>query len=259
MAKSENRYFFPLILFLIFCVAACNPNKNISADYTYFQRGLDSLGNVSFKEVVIQPNDMISIHVYSKTISQDQAVLFNIPNEGAGSASGYLVNTDGTIEMPMIGNVKAAGLTRNQLATTLVSKLSPFIKEPSVLIRFLQFRVNVLGQVKSPGTYNFPTERTTILDAISAAGDLTDEAQRSNVMVIREENGKRNYYPVDLRSGALFQSPVFQLQQNDLVYVGANTAKLKTLKNNPNAQRNIGLGISLISLGLLVYDLVKSN
>jgi polysaccharide export outer membrane protein len=123
----------------------------------------------------------------------------------------------------------------------------------------MQFRVNVLGEVKAPGTYNFPSERVTILDAISAAGDLTDDAQRGNVMVIREENNKRNYYPVDLRSGAVFQSPVFQLQQNDLVYVGANKAKLTALKNNPNAQRNISLGISLISLALLVYNIIKTN
>lgn len=248
-----------LVLVTVGLCMACNPYKKVSKDYPYFQRGLDSLGNVAFHEPVIQANDLISIQVFSKSLNQEQATLFNIPNTGAGSANGYLVNMDGTIEMPLVGYVKAAGLSRAQLSNLLVSKLSPYVKDPSVLIRFLQFRINVLGEVKAPGTYNFLTERVTLMDAISAAGDLTDDAQRSGVVVIREENGKRNYYPVDLRSGAIFQSPVFQLQQNDLIYVGANSAKLIALKNNPNSQRNIGLGLSLASLALLVYNLVKNK
>ena len=238
-------------------LAACNPYKKVSKDYPYLQRGLDSLGAVNFREPVIQANDLLSIQVFSKSINQEQAALFNIPNTGTGSANGYLVNMNGTIEIPLVGFVKAAGLTRMQLSNDLATKIAPYVKDPSVLIRFLQFKVSVLGEVKAPGSYNFLTERVTILDALSAAGDLTENAQRSGILVVREENGQRTHYEVDLRTGALFQSPVFQLQQNDLIYVNANEAKLDIIKSNPNAVRNIGLGVSLASLALLIYNVFK--
>jgi polysaccharide export outer membrane protein len=241
----------------LFSMIACNPYKKVSKDYPYLQRGLDSLGTVTFKESLIQPNDLLSIQVFSKSINQEQASLFNIPNTGTGTSNGYLVNMDGTIEIPLVGFVKAAGLTRAQLGTDLATKIAPYVKDPSILIRFMQFKVSVLGEVKAPGSYNFLTERVTILDALSAAGDLTENAQRSGILVVREEKGIRKHYQVDLRSGALFQSPVFQLQQNDLIYVNANEAKLDMLKSNPNAVRNIGLGISIASLLLLIYEVFK--
>lgn len=239
-------------------MVSCSSSKRINKDFLYFQRGLDSLGTVQLKEPLIQPNDLLSIYVFSKGLNQDQAALFNLPNIGAAGANGYLVGMNGNIEIPIIGNVRAAGLTRTQLHDALEQRLLPYVKDPSVLVRFLQFKISVLGEVKSPGVQSYTTDRVTIIDAISTAGDLTDAGKREDVLVIREENGIRKSYPVDLRTGTLFQSPAFQLQQNDVVYVGANNIKLKTLKTNPTAQRDLQLGLSIASFFAFVVSIITT-
>ena len=250
-----------LFCFSVSSLIACTSSKKLNNNYLYFQNGLDSLSK-QMKEPVIQPNDLLSIQVFSKSLNQEQAVIFNIPNSsantGASSSStqGYQVSLTGTIEIPIIGSVNASGLTKDQLQIVLTQKLSPYIKDPSVLVRFLQFNINVLGEVKAPGIQSFKTDRVTIIDAISAAGDLTDYGKRENIMVIREEAGTRKFYTLDLRNGSLFNSPGYQLQQNDIVYVSANDNKLKTLNVNPEAQRKTGLVITGISVLATVVTLI---
>jgi polysaccharide export outer membrane protein len=231
----------------LFALAACGNSKRISKDFAYFQRGLDSMGTVAYKEPVIQPNDLLTIQVYSSSLSQEQATLFNLPNTNTTGSGGYLVDIQGNITMPLVGKIGAGGLTRAQLGQKIEKTLDLYVKGPSVVVRYLQFRVNVLGEVKSPGTKNFSTDRVTIIDALGAAGDLTDYGKRNNIMVFREENGERKMYEVDLRSAAIFQSPVYQLQQNDLVYVNANKSKLGQVDVNPKTQRDLSLGLSIIT------------
>jgi polysaccharide export outer membrane protein len=244
------------IAFIVFSFSfllSCSSSKKLNKDYLYFQNGLDSLAT-TMKEPLIQPNDLLSIQVFSKSLNQEQAAIFNISNgtaaNGGTDIQGYQVSLAGTIEIPLVGSISASGLTKEQLQNTLVQKISPYVKDPSVLIRFLQFHINVLGEVKSPGIQNFKTDRVTIIDAISAAGDLTDHGKREDIMIIREEAGKRKYYTIDLRNGAFFHSPAYQLQPNDIVYVSANKNKLKTLNVDPDVQRKTGLiltGISIIT------------
>jgi polysaccharide export outer membrane protein len=212
-----------------------------------------------YKEPVIKSNDLLSIQVLSKSLNQEQASIFNILNTGGNTSnsstnsnaiSGYQVSHSGTIEMPVIGTLKVSGLTKSQLQDVLVQKISPFVKDPSVVIRFQQFTVNVLGEVKSPGSRIFQTDKVTLIDALSSAGDLTDYGKRNDIMVIREEEGKRSFYNVDMTNGALFHSPAYQLQPNDIVYVGANKNKLKNLNVDPDAQRRTGLIFSIISVAV---------
>jgi polysaccharide export outer membrane protein len=240
---------------LIFCWASCGSSKKVSQDYTYFQYDRDSLRTVNLTDAIIQPNDLLSIQVFSKTLNQEQAALFNIPNAGT---TGYLVRADGNIEIPKIGIIKAIGLNRIQLADALEKRLSDsgFVKEPSVLVRFLQFKVNVIGEVKSPGSYNFATERVTLIDALSAAGDLTEYGKRAGVVVIRQVDDNKVFYPVDLRSTKLFQSPAFLLQQNDIVYVEATKNKLKRLDENPRAQRSLSNVLTIASFAAFIANLI---
>jgi polysaccharide export outer membrane protein len=162
----------------------------------------------------------------------------------------------GFIDMPVIGSVKAAGLTKAQLQTTLETKLTDNVRNPSVLVRLLQFNVNVLGEVRAPGTQKFNVDRVTIIDALSAAGDLTDFGKREDIMVIREQDGKKVYHTVDLRSKTLFQSPVYFLQPNDIVYVGPNKNKLKNIDVDPDAQRKTGLVLTVVSLVVSIASLI---
>lgn len=247
--------------FLIICsffLLSCSSSKSIGKSYNYFQYDLDSLHRVIYKEPLIQPSDLLSIQVFSKSVNQEQTVIFNIANGGSGSSTGYLVGMDGTVELPFVGSVQVAGLTRKQLSAFLAGKLSPYVKDPSVLVRFLQFRVNVVGEVKAPGTYSFQTDRVTLMDALSAAGDLTAFATRMDITVIREENGYRTLYPVDITSGKFFQSPGYQLRQNDIVFVKANKNKLSEVKTSATAQRNIQLVLTIASFVALVVNLITT-
>jgi polysaccharide export outer membrane protein len=249
-----------LLFFVPMVLVACSSSKKINPNLVYFQNGLDNMGSVQLKEVLIQPNDLLSIQIFSKTLNQEQALVFNIPNTSSGGApSGYLVSTTGEIDVPVLGSVKAAGLTKLDLQTLLTEKLVPYVKNPSVLVRFSQFKINVLGEVRSPGTKTFTTERVSLMDALSAAGDLTDDGKREDLLVIREQNGKKTSYHVDLRSGSLFQSPVYQLQQNDIVYVSPAKRKLSTLSIDPEKQRKTGLLISIVSLLVTVATLVTTS
>jgi len=249
---------FCIMIASLFIVTGCSSSKKIDTQFLYFQREMDSIENVQAKETIIKNNDILNIQIFSKSINQDQAAIFNLPNN-----SGYLVGSDGTIDLPLVEHVKAAGLTRVELETSLQSKLSAYVKSPSVLVKFLQFRVNVLGEVKTPGNVSFDKDRVTILDAIGAAGDLTDYGKRQDIIVIREENSVRKSFQVDLQSGKIFQSPVYLLQPNDIVYVGANNRKLKSLLVNPEKGRGFQLFATIFSVALnfafLVYTISKNN
>jgi polysaccharide biosynthesis/export protein len=245
-------HWFAILCFAVLSagfLTACNSSRKINKDYLYFRDGSDSV-TIPQKETIIQSNDLLNIQVSSQTLNQEQAAIFNIPVSANGQAQGYQVNMNGNIEMPVLGSIKVAGLTKDLLRALLVQKLTSngYVKNPIVVIRFLQFNINVLGEVRTPGTQKFQVDRVTIIDAISAAGDLTDYGKREDVTVIREENGKRIYHTIDLRNKNLFESPVYLLQPNDIVYVGPNKTKLQNLSVNPDAQRKTGLFFAILSV-----------
>lgn len=257
----------------VLLLTSCTPTKDLN-QHLAFQNGRDTIA-APLKEAVIQPNDLLSIQVLSKSINQEQTALFNLFNSGIASSSatsgattvgnggggqlplGYQVAMNGNIEVPLIGEVKAAGLTKQQLQSVLTQKLSSYVRDPMVNIRFLQYNVNVVGEVKSPGIKTFSTDKVTLVDALSAAGDATDYGRRDNVLVIREENGHRKYFTVDMsNSRALFASPAYQLQANDIVYVSPAKNKLRTLEINPEAQRRTTLLFGLVSVATFVTNLI---
>jgi polysaccharide export outer membrane protein len=234
---------------------ACNTAKQ-NRDFLYFQRGLDSVANIQVKENIIKVNDVLNIIVSSSSRNQEQAAAFNVPAGTNSPTTGYQVNSTGSIDIPVIGLVKAAGLTKLQLQTLLAERISPYVKDPLVLVRFVQFNVNVLGEVRAPGTKTFQTDRVTIVDAISVSGDMTEFGKKEDVMVIREETDKRRYYKVDMRSGSLFQSPVYLLQPNDIVYVGANHIKLKNVNVDPQRLSNMRYYLTFLSVATTIISVI---
>ena len=259
--RTINNYTLMFACSVIMALSsACGSAKEISKQHIYFQNGMDTVLS-QVKETIIQTNDLVSIQIFSKTLNQEQAVVFNIPATAGNNSQGYLVNSAGNIELPVIGPVRAAGLTTQQLQSEIEQKITSYVKDPSVIVRFLQFNVNVLGEVRSPGTQKFQVDRVTLIDAIGAAGDLTDFGKRDDVTVVREQGGKKIYYRVDLRNKDLFESPVYLLQPNDIVYVSPTDTKLKNLNVNPQAQRTTALfftiGSFILSIGTLlitIYD-----
>ena len=183
-------------------------------------------------ELRIKPDDQLLITINSKSpellapFANSQVLGSNSTNIGQ-ETTGLLVSQNGKIEIPVLGEMQAAGLTRQELADVIKNKLieGEYIKDPTVLVRFKGAKIVVLGEVGSPGVKDLPSERVTILEAIGMAGDLPPTAHRENILVIREENGERKSYNVNLTSGEdILNSPVFYVQQNDVVYVEPNNA-----------------------------------
>ncbi len=234
-----------LVVVTVVLMIACTTQRRVDRNFTYFQKGLDSIQKIEFKEPTIHPKDLLGIQVYSNTLNQEQVSIYNIPN----SQGGYLVTDEGAIYFPNIGKTKVAGLTLLQLKDSLEIKLkSAYVKEPNVLIKFLNFRVNMLGEVRGPGTKTFTDQNVTIIDAIATAGDLTDQGRRDSILVIRQENGETKHYYVDLRKTDFMNSPAYQLQQNDIVYVKPNDVKLKTVHRNPNFDRDTQIVFTIFGL-----------
>lgn len=249
--------FFKLAFLLLFSgnICSCNSSKKINTDYYYFRDTKDMVIEQQ-KELLIQPNDILSIVVYSRSLNQDQATVFNLPAGTNTLLQGYQVSAGGTIDMPVIGAIKVVGLTKKELQDTMVGKLLSYVKYPTVIVKFLQFNVNVLGEVHIPGTHKFNVDKVTIIDALSAAGDLTDYGKRDSIIVIREEQGKKITYTIDLRNKSIFNSPVYNLQPNDIVYVSPTKTKIKNLNVDPDVQRRTGLLVTSISVAVSVATLL---
>lgn len=207
-------------------------------------------------EPVIQKNDLLSVTVSSPnaTASQPFNTTITVSTQAIGyvatQASGYLVDQDGYIDLPMLGRVKAAGLTKSQLKEKITKTLveGKYLLQPVVNVRYLNFKVTVLGEVAKPMVINVPDERINILEALGFAGDMTVYAKRDNVALIREENGKRVVRRLDLNSGNMLASPYYYLKSNDIIYVEPNKARVAGASNTRNWLPAILSGLSLAAV-----------
>ncbi len=178
-------------------------------------------------ETVIVAGHLLGITVSS--LNPTATEIFNAkPENYALKGPGYLVDKEGNIQFPVLGNIKAEGLTGNQLRENIVKTLEDkkLLIDPIVSVRFLNFKVTVLGEVSRPTVIDVPNERISLLEALGLAGDITIFGKRDNVMVIREENNKKIIKRLNLNTSELFSSPYYYLKANDIVYVEPNQAKI---------------------------------
>jgi polysaccharide export outer membrane protein len=214
-------------------------------------------------ELEIQPDDLISIRVYA--LDLEAALPFNVDpptmnvnQMGDGSNRplfGYLVDNKGYIDFPILGSIRAGGLTTDQLKGVILAKLKSYLKDPVVTVRFLNFRLTVLGEVSRPGSYLVANERLSILDALGLAGDVTPYANRMDVQIVREENGYRTYATLNLQDRDIFKSPYFYLQQNDLVYVSPLEERTASLRDqSQRALPYLSAGVTLVTLILTIFN-----
>lgn len=260
----------------------CSAPKDIS----YFQ-DLDKtmvIETQARQSIRIRPEDKLSIVVSSKDPAL--ASLFNLPvmtnrlgqnnnytgasaaprNYGGSSEgmSAYTVSPDGNIDFPILGTLHVAGMTRYELSGFIKGELMgrDLVKDPTVTVEFLNTGISVLGEVKSPGRYDMNRDQITILDAISLAGDLDLQGNRKNIKVLRNVDGKAQVYTVDLTSGKdVFKSPVYYLQQDDIVYVEPNDYRKRQTTVNGNTSLSASFWISVVSvcssLAVLIVNLAK--
>lgn len=249
---------FVLILFVTFLMFSCATKE----DVVYFQ-GVNASNNVvgldSYSPTFHIDDELI---IVVNALDPEAARPFNLSSvsyatemqeaRGRERLQTYIVDPNGEIDFPVLGKIKLAGLNREQANNLIESKLVDYIKDPIVNIRTVNYKITVLGEVTRPGTYTATQERVTLIEALSMAGDLTIYGERENVLVIQDYDGKKTYTRVNLKSDDLFNSPVYYLSQNDVVYVEPN----KTRAKNSSIGASTGVWISTIGLLLSMTALI---
>ena len=168
----------------------------------------------------------------------------------------YLVDSKGDITMPVLGTLHVGGLTTEQIQQLVTEKVSIDVDNPTVIVKMVNFHVNVAGEVRTPGVVNVTRERFSVLDALSSAGDLTEYGERSNVLLVREENGKRTAHRINLNSSDILTSPYFYVQQNDYIYVTPNKIRQDNSKYNQNNAFKLSVISTIVSACSVVASLV---
>jgi polysaccharide export outer membrane protein len=255
---------FFISLFTLFSFTSCLTYKKIVS----FQDGddlkdgkIDTIMN--YVPLKVQPGDVLAINVNS--YNMEEAAKFNLIDArfaartggGGGVADpfGYKVNSEGYFEMPIIGRIYVKDLTIEEIRDLVYEKITAigYLQDVSIQIQFLTFRITILGEVNSPGTYTITNSKITILEAVGLASDLTLFSKRDDIMIIREKDGNRIYGRVDLKTKAVFQSPYYYLLPNDIVYV--NPDKSKILTTPDPVTRYIGTIAAVASFILLLMSL----
>lgn len=254
------RIFFNIFVLAILA-ASCAPRRVL---HNY----LEDISDTSFRktvviaEPVIQKNDLLAIHITSASLDPTTDIPYNQSATSQGSTMqqdpGYLVDINGNVDMPRIGTVRAAGLTKRELESTIKAKLKGVLTDPGVTIRFLNYRITVLGEVLHPGVLNIPTERLTIIEAVGMAGGITEFGTIKRVRVLRENNGVRETGSLDLTSKNIFESQYYQLQQNDVVLVDQTEYKLNVGEMQRRTQR-ITFALGLLTSAVLIFNTFRRN
>jgi polysaccharide export outer membrane protein len=270
--KKQSFTALLIVLAVIFssAISSCSTPKNIP----YFKDVPDTakqriIDQAAYYTPVIQPDDILQVNIQTldanttAQLNQQNAVSWpnnNGSQTGSTSAipsniSGYLVDREGFVILPLLGKVSVKGKTTDQVRDDIRGKAAEFYKDPVVNVRFANFKVTVLGEVARPSSYIMPNEKITLLDAIGMAGDLTIYGKRENVLLIRDNNGKKEFVRFDLNSSNIFSSPYFFLHQGDVVYVEPN--KSKVASTDATQVRRIAILTSAVTLLIVIISRVN--
>jgi polysaccharide export outer membrane protein len=241
-------------LIFIFLVTSCASKK----DVYYFQDIDSTAAENSFKFLNIQPGDILDIQIKalnpeSVLVFQRQATLGLQQQQVQNRAiDGYLVGEDGSINLPIVGAIDTTNQSTQALAQIIQEALKPYINNPTVNIRLLNFRISVLGEVNNPGTFTVLEERLSLPQALGLAGDLTINGDRNHLLLIRNEAGKKTNQVIDLTKTDFLQSPFYFLKQNDIIYVRPNNARVKS----SGLVGNAGTLVSILSLAVSLFIVI---
>ncbi|MCJ8292486.1 MAG: polysaccharide biosynthesis/export family protein [Crocinitomicaceae bacterium] len=256
--KSQFWLLIAPVLTTIVLFSSCNTYKKI----VYFQEDVANEGainKVSYTPIY-KPDDLLAIAITSE--SPEASAPYNLPahlailpsnsgyDNGIPAKSGYLVDSMGNINLSIIGQVHVGGLNRMEVTNIILEKLNEHLVNPGVQIQIQNFKITVLGDVRNPGTFKIPNERITILEAIGLAGDLNITGNRKNIIVIRNDAEAEKQYRVDLTTNKLFTSPVYYLDQNDVVYIEPNKAQ------RLSATTGLKIGSLIVSISSVILSLI---
>jgi len=253
----KNPKYFNFCLFIILILLqSCGSRKDIA-----YLQDVDNNKNTDNKysyEPLLKNDDLLSIIVsaddpeitYPFNIPQIQGN-YKVSNDQDGIKT-YLIDSYGFIEYPVIGKIQLAGLTRKEAIEKLTEKVKEYITNPTINLRILNYKISVLGEVKSPGSYPLESERITLLEALSKAGDLTIYGRRNNILVIREKNGIKSFNRIDITKSDFINSEYYFLTQNDVIVVEQNKTKVNSSVIGPNVTAIISATSVLISILILL-------
>ena len=255
-----------LIVSTLLIFTGCTTQKKLAYFNTVTASSAESI-NAQLKneraDARILTDDRLSITV--SALDPNAVAIYNLPFVSFASPGSdqiyaspvlqsYLVNSQGNINFPVLGEIKLEGLTLTEAGNLIKSKLAEHVADPIVNIQFVNFRITVLGEVLRPGQFPVANERVTILDALGLAGDMTAYGRRDNVLLTRNNNGKLEFARINLNSDEVFKSPYFYLQQNDVIYVEPNTVKSISSQDIP---LYLSFLSTLATLVTLIYSISK--
>ena len=261
-----KRYILSLAL-VAFILTSCQSKKEMmyfhdmakNADIT--QVIPDSIKNY---ESTIEPDDMLAISVTA--LDPNAVAIFNLPLQNylavgetelmaTPALQTFIVDNEGCIDYPVLGRIKVEGMTRNQLTKYLKQQISQYVEDPIVSVQCTNYKFTILGEVTKPGSYEFGSERITILDALGKANDMTIYGNHTNVLLIREKNGVRSFHRIDLTQPDVFTSPYYYLQRNDIVYVEPNEARQGAASYSQDQQFLVSVVSAVTSAASVIVSL----
>lgn len=266
--NMRKNLFFIVFAVLCMTLGSCGSSKQIA----YFQNA-DSLNYAASKglfDAKIMPKDLLTITV--STTDPKAATPFNLSvtntlnatgylSTGAGSLQTYLVDNDGFINFPVVGQLKVGGMTKRQCENYIRDKILPYMSKtenPIVTVKMASFKVTVAGEVKAPGVFNVDQEKISVIEALARAGDLTIYGKRGNVLLIRENaTGEKSVHRLNLNDANLINSPYYYLQQNDYLYVEPNSVQAKNSAIGSSTTIWISVVSILTSVASLVVNVLK--
>jgi polysaccharide export outer membrane protein len=258
---------FQRVLLLIVLSALLFSCKTSQPLPTYLQNISDTTntGTVKVPELIIQKGDILSIQIMSLSTKPEASdLIYNQPNVGGGgqqTMAGYLVDNNGDIIHHRLGIIHAEGLTKQQLAAEIRKRLTQpveLLSDPTVVIRLINFKVTLLGQVAKEGVITVTGEKITVLEAIGLAGGINDFGKKTGLKVLREINGKREMGKIDLSSKDIFDSPYYYLAQNDVVIVDESNKKMKDTEQARTMQK-ISFALTLVTVAATITTIFTRN
>lgn len=249
----------------LLCMSSCNSSKTVLPYFTDIVEVQESVLPGMEYLATIQPSDELFISVQSEQPLATAAYQLPLINPALENslmtptqvrAQSYTVDSQGDILFPVLGKLHVAGLTCEQLRDELTAKISKDVEDPLVSVSLVNFNVIVAGEVKNPQKVKVDGTRITILDALAAAGDLTEYGERSTVLVIREVDGQRQYAHIDLNSSEMLTSPYYYLRPNDYVYVAPNKVRQANSKYNQNNAFKLSVISTIVSAASVIASLV---
>ncbi|MEN9699203.1 MAG: hypothetical protein RLZZ301_401 [Bacteroidota bacterium] len=265
MASFQRSVYAALLLgSLLIGLSACHTREKL----VYLQQGDAPTVQANYQPI-LRTDDQLSILVggsdmeslapfqfyySSNNTNGGGSGMMQNPQMMSGAGLNYIIDVNGNINFPVLGFVHLAGLTRLQAVEYLQNELKTYVKDVVVNIQLTNFKYSVLGQVRTPGVFTIPTERFTIFEAIAKSGDLQITGLRNNVLVVREENGQRTEYRLDLTKKDIYNSPAYYIHQNDVIYVEPN---FSANFQGSNFQTYASLGTTVISIFLSLYTIIS--